>query len=154
MRFPKPHAAVDEQGVVGAAGIVGHRQRRRVGEGIGIAHHEVFKRVLRVEHGFFHFPILVLDLLRGEDAYVIGAAKRRPQHVGKRLEMARAQLLHHHGVRRFDDDGFLRDGKELQGRKKSAENGRGHVASEHGDGLFKRRELLLCIVHLPSLRKQ
>ena len=150
MRLAQPHAAVDEQRVVGAAGVVRHRQRRGVGEGIGAADHEILERVVRVEHGALHFPVLVLDLLGGEDLDVVGAPERRPQHVGERLEIARPQLLHHHRVLRLDDDGFFRDREQLQPGKPGFEKKIVHVALEHGDGLFKRRQLLLCIVHLPA----
>ena len=43
--FSKAGLPVDEQGVVAASGIVGHRTGRRVGEFVGGTHHEALKGV-------------------------------------------------------------------------------------------------------------
>ena len=40
--------AVDEQGVVGVGGLVGHRQRGAVGKAVGGAHHKAFEGELGI----------------------------------------------------------------------------------------------------------
>ncbi len=61
--------AVDEQGVVGLGGPLGHRLGRRVGEFVGRAHHEPLKGVLLGARqkdivGFFLAEVLQLALSR------------------------------------------------------------------------------------------
>ena len=54
--------AVDEQRVVGLGGIVGHGQRRAVGEAVGGADHEFFKGELRVKFDEIRlFVVLFID---------------------------------------------------------------------------------------------
>ena len=47
--FAQPHAAVDEQGVVGVGRGLGHRQGRRVGKAVAAAHHKGVEGILRVQ---------------------------------------------------------------------------------------------------------
>ena len=54
MRLSESHARVEIQGIVGLAGRLRDRERRRVGEHVAAADHEGIKGVLRVEVGGAH----------------------------------------------------------------------------------------------------
>ena len=91
-------AAVDEQRIVGRAGLLRHGEGRRIGKAVAGSDHEVLEAVLRVQRGLLHLALLPFQLLPGEKLQFIAAAEAQPQHVVEIRIVALFDVVQREGI--------------------------------------------------------
>ena len=114
MGLAQSRVAVDEQRVVHVAGLLGHRQRRGVGQIVGLADDEVLKLIFRVERGVVGDNllgrVLGVDELKAVVHAVVDAHRRLDHGL-----VAPAQRAHGLENGAGDDDFVRRNRKQTHG---------------------------------------